>query len=103
MKPCIITKWKLQIDCLTTAISLYILLLSRQTTRKEDKMNIRFEAVNFLDGSSNEYDFDNARYLCTIEHADYTEYAKLLYLMQQHDKSEYGNICASSVFKPNKQ
>lgn len=55
-------------------------------------MNIRFEAVNFLDGSSNEYDFENARYLCTVEHADYTEYAKLLYLMQQNDKSEYGNI-----------
>lgn len=55
-------------------------------------MNIRFEAVNFLDNSSNEYDFDNARYLCTVKHADYTEYTKLLYLMQQHDKSEYGNI-----------
>ncbi len=55
-------------------------------------MNIRFEAVNFLD-NSNEYDFDNARYLCTVEHADYTEYAKLLYLMQQNDKnSDYGNI-----------
>ena len=54
-------------------------------------MNIRFEAVGFLD-NSNEYDFDNARYLCTVEHADYTEYIKLLYLMQQNDKSEYGNI-----------
>ena len=56
-------------------------------------MNIRFEAVDFLDDSGNQYDFDNARYLCTIEHVDYTEYAKLLYLMQQNDKnSNYGNI-----------
>ncbi len=56
-------------------------------------MNIRFEAVNFLNDSGNEYDFDNARYLCTVEHADYTEYSKLLYLMQQNDKnSNYGNI-----------
>ena len=55
-------------------------------------MNIRFEAVDFLDDNSNQYDFDNARYLCTIEHADYTEYAKLLYLMQQNDKNDYGNI-----------
>lgn len=55
-------------------------------------MNIRFEAVDFLDDSGNQYDFDNARYLCTIEHADYTEYAKLLYLMQQNDKNSNGNI-----------
>ena len=55
-------------------------------------MDIRFEAVNFLDNST-QYDFDNARYLCTVEHADYTEYIKLLYLMQQYDNnSDYGNI-----------
>lgn len=56
-------------------------------------MNIRFEAVNFLDDSTNQYDFENAKYLCTVEHADYTEYSKLLYLMQQNDKNaDYGNI-----------
>ena len=46
-------------------------------------MLFRFSKVEPL--SNNEWDFDNAKYIGSIEHKDYTEYTKLLHFMKEQD------------------
>lgn len=53
-------------------------------------MNIRFSKVKILD--NNEFDYDNANYLCSIYHEDYTEYSKLLHFMKAQDEQERRNF-----------
>lgn len=55
-------------------------------------MLFRFSEVSLLD--NNEYDFDNAKFLGTIDHKDYTEYTKLLHFMKEQDVPfrPFGNI-----------
>ena len=56
-------------------------------------MLFRFSEVDPLDNG--EYDFDNAKFIGTIEHKDYVEYTKLLHYMQSEDinmKREWGNV-----------
>ena len=46
-------------------------------------MLFRFSEVPILDNA--EYDYDNAKYIGTIDHKDYTEYTKLLHFMKEQD------------------
>lgn len=55
-------------------------------------MLFRFSKVEPL--PNNEWDFDNAKYIGSIEHKDYTEYTKLLHFMKEQDVPfrPFGNI-----------
>ena len=55
-------------------------------------MLFRFSKVEPL--SNNEWDFDNAKYIGSINHKDYTEYAKLLHFMKEQDVPfrPFGNL-----------
>lgn len=55
-------------------------------------MLFRFSEVPILDNG--EYDYDNAKYIGTIDHKDYTEYTKLLHFMKEQDVPfrPFGNI-----------
>ena len=55
-------------------------------------MLFRFSEVEPL--PNNEYDYDNPRYIGSIEHKDYTEYAKLLHFMKEQDVPfrPFGNV-----------
>ena len=54
-------------------------------------MLFRFSELNLL--SDNTYDYDNPKFLGTIERRDYVEYCELLHFMKNMDKSrEWGNI-----------
>ena len=46
-------------------------------------MLFRFSEVPILDNG--EYDYDNTKYIGTIDHKDYTEYTKLLHFMKEQD------------------
>ena len=46
-------------------------------------MLFRFSKVEPL--PNNEWDFDNAKYIGSIQHKDYTEYTKLLHFMKEQD------------------
>ena len=55
-------------------------------------MLFRFSKVEPL--PNNEWDFDNAKYIGSINHKDYTEYTKLLHFMKEQDVPfrPFGNI-----------
>lgn len=55
-------------------------------------MLFRFSEVSILDNG--EYDYDNAKYIGSIDHKDYTEYTKLLHFMKEQDVPfrPFGNI-----------
>ena len=55
-------------------------------------MLFRFLKVEPLPNA--EWDFDNAEYIGTIDHKDYTEYTKLLHFMKEQDVPfrPFGNI-----------
>ena len=55
-------------------------------------MLFRFSEVPILDNA--EYDYDNAKYIGTIDHKDYTEYTKLLHFMKEQNVPfrPFGNI-----------
>ena len=55
-------------------------------------MLFRFSKVESL--PNNEWDFDNAKYIGSINHKDYTEYTKLLHFMKEQDVPfrPFGNI-----------
>lgn len=55
-------------------------------------MLFRFSEVSILDNG--EYDYDNAKYIGTIDHKDYTEYTKLLHFMKEQDMPfrAFGNL-----------
>lgn len=55
-------------------------------------MLFRFSKVEPL--PNNEWDFDNAKYIGTINHKDYTEYTKLLHFMKEQDVPfrAFGNL-----------
>ena len=55
-------------------------------------MLFRFSKVETL--PNNEWDFDNANYIGSIDHKDYTEYTKLLHFMKEQDVPfrPFGNI-----------
>lgn len=52
-------------------------------------MLFRFSEVSILDNG--EYDYDNVKYIGTIDHKNYTEYTKLLHFMKEQDVP-FGNI-----------
>lgn len=52
-------------------------------------MLFRFSEVPILDNG--EYDYDNTKYIGSIDHKDYTEYTKLLHFMKKQDVS-FGNL-----------
>ena len=55
-------------------------------------MLFRFSQVELL--PNNEYDYDNPKYIGSIDHKDYTEYTKLLHFMKEQDVPfrPFGNI-----------
>ncbi len=55
-------------------------------------MLFRFSKVEPL--SNSEWDFDNAKYIGSIDHKDYTEYTKLLHFMKEQDVPfrAFGNL-----------
>ena len=55
-------------------------------------MLFRFSKVNVLDNG--EWDFENPKYLGSIQHKDYVEYTKLLHFMKEQDVPfrPFGNI-----------
>lgn len=55
-------------------------------------MLFRFSEVNLL--PNNEYDYDNPKFIGSIDHKDYTEYTKLLHLMKDMDYPirGFGNV-----------
>ena len=55
-------------------------------------MLFRFSKVEPL--PNNEWDFDNTKYIGSINHKDYTEYIKLLHFMKKQDVPfrPFGNI-----------
>lgn len=55
-------------------------------------MLFRFLELSIL--PNNEYDYENAKYLGSIEHKDYVEYTKLLHLMKDMDcpMTGFGNL-----------
>lgn len=55
-------------------------------------MLFRFSEVPILDNG--EYDYDNAKYIGSINHKDYTEYTKLLHFMKEQDVPfrTFGNL-----------
>ena len=55
-------------------------------------MLFRFSEVPIL--NNGEYDYDNPRFIGSIDHKDYTEYTKLLHFMKEQDVPfrPFGNI-----------
>lgn len=55
-------------------------------------MLFRFSKVELL--PNNEWDFDDAKYIGSIDHKDYTEYTKLLHFMKEQDVPfrAFGNL-----------
>lgn len=55
-------------------------------------MLFRFSKIESL--PNNEWDFDSAKYIGSIDHKDYTEYTRLLHFMKEQDVPlrAFGNI-----------
>lgn len=55
------------------------------------KIPFRFYVCDFTE--NDRVDYDNAKYICTVERSDYAEFLKLLYIMKEEGKGrDWGNL-----------